>query len=186
MRKKNFILINLLLLFVLSDFSKNIQDDIFDYKGGMNHEYELKLAFIKQFPLFIEWPKDKDNIKNNDFVIGIYGTNNFKEFIKDLEYRVINNKPVKVIEVTSYSKIKDLDILFISHGSKKQITDLITICQKNKVLSISDRMGMIEKGIMINFFIENNNIRFELNKTILDNQHFKVSSRLWRMGKIIE
>lgn len=184
MRNKKFILINLLLFLVTNVFPINIEDNIIGFQGKMNHEYELKLAFIKQFPLFIEWPKN--DVKNSNFVIGIYGTNNFTDFIKDLKHRTINNKTVKLIEVVSFSTVKDLDILFISNGSKKQITDLITLCQKNKVLSISDRMGMVEKGIMINFFIENNNIRFQLNKKAFDNQNFKVSSRLWRMGKIIE
>lgn len=184
MIKKNFILLSILCLLGVAAFSINIQHTIFDYKREMSHEYELKLAFIKQFPLFIKWPED--DLQNDEFIIGIYGTNHFKEFVKDLEYRVINNKTVKVIEITSYSNVKDLDILFISYGTKKQITDLIALCKKNNVLSISDRMGMIEKGIMINFFIENNNIRFELNKKVFDDQRFKVSSRLWRMGKIIE
>ena len=59
----------------------------------MSHEYELKLAFIKQFPLFIQWPQE--HVEHNEFVIGIYGTNHFKPFLKDLEIRSINDKPMQ-------------------------------------------------------------------------------------------
>lgn len=187
LKKKTFHIFILLLCFFLSSFSPLIHEEkVVETNDILSHEYELKLAFIKQFPLFITWPIEHVNErKNNPFTIGIYGENKFFPFYRNLEVRTIQGRPIKMVNINRISDINQLDILFISEATKKELTGILTQAQKYNVLTISDRTGMTQKGVMINFFIENNTVRFELNKKILDNNRFRVSSKLWRIAKII-
>ncbi len=151
-----------------------------------NHEYALKLAFIKQFPLFITWSdKRVKERKQKPFTIGVYGENKFKKFNEEFEIRIIQGRPVKMMPIKNLEDMHQLDILFISNANKKELIKIIDLANKYQILTIADRTGMAQKGVMINFFLEENTVRFELNRKSLNDCQFKVSSKLWRIAKII-
>ncbi len=183
MKRKLAYIFVVLLCFSLSSFFplKRLAKE-----GIANHEYALKLAFIKQFPLFITWPeKHVKKRKKMPFTIGVYGINKFREFNEDFEIRIIQGRPVKIVDIKKPSDIHQTDILFISNTTKKELTKIIEQAQQHHVLTIADKVGMAQKGVMINFFIEKNTVRFELNRKSLNTSQFKVSSKLWRIAKVI-
>ncbi|MCP4521759.1 MAG: YfiR family protein [Cytophagales bacterium] len=137
--------------------------------------------------MFIEWPiEHQKNMQEHPFRIGIYGENKFKPYSRSIQIKTIKGKPIELINITQVADVKELDILFLSEFKKKDLPEILNHAKESKILTIAEQYGAGKKGVMINFYIENNTVRFELNKTVLDENNFKVSSKLWRMAKIIQ
>jgi hypothetical protein len=55
-----------------------------------------------------------------------------------------------------------------------------------KTLTVSELPGFASRGGVINFFVENNKVRFEINPATAQSEGLKISSQLLSVGKIVE
>jgi hypothetical protein len=53
------------------------------------------------------------------------------------------------------------------------------------VITVGDTVGYANKGVMINFFLENNKVRFEINIDMFKQKNMQVSSKLLSLAKIV-
>lgn len=174
---KNRIIFLPIVLFLMILFSEQ--------KGFTEvHEYELKAAFIAKFTGFITWP-DSDYI--TDFKICVIGVNPFgKSLEKTFQNKNIQNKKVILKNIIDTEEIPaNCRILFISSSSKKKLDDILKKADLRNTLIIGDTEGYCEKGVLLNFYKENNNIKFEVNKSVLDKSNIKFSYKLLTLAKII-
>ena len=53
------------------------------------------------------------------------------------------------------------------------------------MLVVGDSPGLAEKGAIINFVIEDNKVRFEVNPQAARQAHLQISSKLLRLAKLV-
>jgi hypothetical protein len=160
-------------------------------------EYEVKAAFIFNFLKFIDWPQGK-TAENGPIVIGIIGEDHFgpaTDVFKDksLEEHKLVVKRFEGIEQIKkmpdkdknerLDAIKNCHVLFISQSEQKQIRDIIEIVNNKGTLTVSDSDDFIESGGIINFFTEDNKIRFDINQSAAEKNGLKIRSQLLRLAK---
>jgi Fe-S cluster assembly iron-binding protein IscA len=140
-------------------------------------EYQVKAAFLYNFGKFVEWPTNDFASTNAPLVIGIYGENPFgndlAEVVRD---EFINGHPV-VARTVSLDELKRCHILFIARSEQKNIDEVLKSLDGARVLTVTENMPF-ESGIMINFVLENDRIRFEINNTAAEKVGLKLSSKL--------
>ncbi len=150
-------------------------------------EYLLKAGFLEKFTRFIEWPGET-NIADNTkpFVISVIGENPFdKKLDQIFETTKIKNRKVEIRYISELEEIQDSHILFITKSKEKQLSGILSLTQGKPVLTVSDTDGFGEKGVRINFFIEQNKIRFEINKDAIQKSGLQISYLLLNIAKII-
>ncbi len=98
----------------------------------------------------------------------------------------IYNKRVIINEITELKDIKDCHILFIADSEKKELQKILSITNGLPILTISESEGMAKKGVIINFFEENNKLRFEINESALLKSPLKMSYYLLSTARIID
>ena len=76
-------------------------------------------------------------------------------------------------------------ILFISSSEKKNIEEILTRLGNHDILTVGETEGFARKGVIINFFLEKKNVRFEINVDAATRSNLKLSSRLLRLAHII-
>jgi len=54
------------------------------------------------------------------------------------------------------------------------------------VLIVTEKEGLAQKGATINFYIEENNVKFEINLDAVKAADLQISSKVLRVGKIIQ
>lgn len=147
-------------------------------------EYEYKAAFIERFTRFIEWP---GGIENDTFKIAIIGSNPFKTTLDDLFANLkIKNKNVEIIYTNNMEELTDVNLVYIAASEKKRVNEILAFTDKYSILTIGDSKGFCAKGVHINMYIVDNNIRYEINQGAIEKSNLKVSSLLLASAKIVK
>lgn len=151
-------------------------------------EYRLKAVFLERFTRFIEWP-EKTSISDTSkpFVIKIIGKNPFGDVLKAIYSRTkIKNKPVKIYYISSVEEIKDCQILFIAASMENSLEQILKYTNEKPILTIGDCQGFGQRGVIINFFILNNKVRFEINEKTLNQSRLYLSYLLLNVATVIK
>lgn len=150
-------------------------------------EYLMKTGFIERFTRFINWPNDSvQNDTINPFIITVLGENPFdctlNEFYSDT---MIKKRNVVINYISSISELEPCHILFISGSCKSDLEQILNIANQHAILTISETKGFAKKGVLINFYIDKNKIRFEINQQAFKDSGLKVSHLLLKIAKVV-
>jgi hypothetical protein len=150
-------------------------------------EYTIKGVFIEKFTRFIDWPKNtKMQELNVPVTIGIIGDDPFGDKLLNIYKTVkIKNKSVLIRHLSKISEIEGSDILFISKSKQVEINDILAYTKDKPILTIGDTDDYSQKGVLINFYLSENKIRFEINESAMSHSGLRVSYMLLNLAKII-
>ena len=145
--------------------------------GGIS-EYDVKAAFLYNFGKFIEWPNGSFTSTNSPLLIGIYGDNPFGSDLSTVvQGKIINGHPVVARQV-SFSELKNCQILFICRSEQKNLKKILTALDGAGVLTVSEEMDSSQSGVIINFIVQDDRIRFEIDNSAAEKVGLKISSKL--------
>jgi len=150
-------------------------------------EYEIKAAMLEKFTRLITWPDSSDvNDKSKNFIIGIYGNNPFDEILDNLySNQRIKGKRVKIIYISDVDDISGCNMLFISPASKSTLSKILEITRELPILTIADSKNYAKKGVIINFYLREGQVCFEINKIAAEKVEIKIDYKLLKLARII-
>jgi hypothetical protein len=144
-------------------------------------EYNAKALFIYNFTKYIEW---QDLDETSDFNIGVYQKCDILEPLKVIAYsKKIQNKKINIHQFNDQTKELNCNILFISDNtSNDSYINLIKKTNRKNLLIISESKKIFQLGSSINFLIQNNKIKFEINLQAIEKADLKISSQLLKLA----
>ncbi len=162
-----------------------------------NREYKIKAAFLYNFIKFVDWPEDKSADQNKPIIIGIIGKDPFGDAFEPMTKKQIKGRNGLIKRFEGIEKLKKsgktdksiveslrrCHLIFICSSEKENLTDVINLVDKHGVLTVGETPGMLKSGGMINFVVEENKVRFEINLTTAKNNKLKIRSQLLRLAK---
>lgn len=129
--------------------------------AGITTENQLKTVYIYNFMRFVQWPENK--IQQPTRQVCIYPSNHFGELLLQLEQRKIADKKIKVKVLSRLAEIKSCHVVFLNSISKAKLIKVVAIAEKHHVLTISDQHQFTNKGGMIQLFVKQGKIHFNIN-----------------------
>lgn len=123
---------------------------------------KIKAVYIYGFTKYFEWTNNKDG----NFTITVLGDN--VNLLNELG-NTVRNKSVgaQKIELKSHNSIGEIDqtsILYITPDKSHLLSEALVKFKGKSVLIITEKQGMAKVGATINFIVEENKQKFELNK----------------------
>lgn len=157
------------------------------YGFAQANVYVLKAVYLEKFSRFVTWPEESAmNDTDEPFVISVIGktplTNNMEQIYS---IQKINNKKVVIKRISHLYEIENSHILVIAESERKNLQNIITLTKNLPILTIAESAGFAEKGVLINFYEENNKLRFEINETAVLQSPLKMSFYLLNSAKIV-
>ena len=150
-------------------------------------EYTMKAIAFEKLALFITWPAN--SLKNNhsqEFVIAVLGQNPFGDVLENIyKNKKIKDKKVKIVYVKKLQQLPECQILFISKTDSEKLQKILDYLKGKPILTISDTEGFAQAGCFINYYLNEDKLRFEINQKALQNAGFTIDYRLLRVSKII-
>lgn len=158
-------------------------------------EYEIKAAFIYNFLKFVDWPPDKPVFNRGEITIGIIGQDHFAGAFDAFKDKQVKDCNVTVRRFESFEKLQNAPaqqraenlgqchILFICDSERSRIPEIIKLVSQQGVLTVSDTDRFLQAGGVINFVLEDNKIRFEINATAAERAKLEMRSQLLRLAK---
>lgn len=150
-------------------------------------EYQVKAAFLYNFTRFVEWPPEAFPKPNDPIMICILGENPFGSALEQITRgKLVSDRSIRVKEVGSGQEGRACQVLFISSSERKEIRAILGELRGASVLTVGDAQRSAEEGCIIEFLLENNKVRFEINTTAADHARLKISSKLLNLAKAVK
>jgi hypothetical protein len=158
-------------------------------------EYRVKAAYIRRFGDYVSWPAKFSPDGPKRFVIGVVGKDPFgKEILDHLATLTVGDNKIVIKRFDSCAAIEPCHVLFLApEGSaaengmttEQRLVEVRKRVNGNPVLLVSDKTGLGTKGSMINFYLEDNRARFEINPGEAKKAGLTINSNLLKVGKVV-
>lgn len=140
---------------------------------------ELQAAYIQKFINYIEWPASS----NSQFMIAVYQNENEFEAMKGaLEGKKIQDRSAVVVHLTKFDHTQNYEIVHVKtfdHSTAKELHKLLN----KPTLVIAQDLEALTKEVVINFFLENGKLRFDINIERANEINLKINSRLLKLAR---
>jgi hypothetical protein len=153
--------------------------------GKTDRQAPFMAVYLLHFANFIEWPETVSSDKAS-FTICFYAKGNVETAIRELEGEQVKNSVIKLISAPKEDVLHQCQIIFIEQQNIKLFPVIKQNTQESAVLFVSDKAGFIEQGGTLEYFIENNKLRFAVNAELAKEKGLILSSKLLRIAKIVE
>lgn len=148
-------------------------------------EYQVKAAFLYNFLKFVEWPEEHSTVSNAAITLCILGNDPFGDIMNGFKDKQVAGKKVVVRQLRSTSSLRDCQALFISESEKGDVESITESARGLHILTIGDTARFAQKGVIINMYMENNKVRFEINIDSAKQAGLRIDSRLLNLATIV-
>jgi len=146
-------------------------------------EYQVKAAYLYNFGKFVRWPAAG---KNNSFAICILGRDPFGAILDEtLAGESIDGQKVTAMRLARVQDAPTCRILFISSSESGRLSEILAALGKAGVLTVSDMPQFTQRGGMIQFVLEGDRVRFEVNLAAAQRSGLKLSSELLKVATAV-
>jgi YfiR/HmsC-like len=149
-------------------------------------DYDVKAVYLYNFGRFVEWPGKVDATQGGSFTVCVLGQDPFGPSLDTtLAGETIGGKTVVAKRISSAQESGNCQILFLSFTEASRLNKIITDLDKKAVLTVSDMPQFVKSGGMIQFVLEKNRIRFEVNLTATQRAGLTLSSELLKVATVV-
>lgn len=147
--------------------------------------YSVKAAFIYNFIKFVEWPTTGFKDAQSPYVVGVIGKDPFGPDLKNaMANKTVNGRPIVVIPVSD-EETRNCHALFVSNSEKRRLKAILDRVTGSPILTIGETEEFAQIGGIINFVLEDNKVRFQINIEAAKRADLKIHSTLLNLAKVI-
>jgi hypothetical protein len=141
------------------------------------NEYQLKAAFVYQFPQFVEWPAPAWQSATG-VQICILRPNPFGRELEALvRGESLNGRPFVIREITGPDGVSGCHVLFI-RGTAPAGSEVLKAARGSSVLTVGEGERFLDEGGIIALRIVERRVRFEVNAAGAQRVGLRISSQL--------
>ena len=148
------------------------------------HEYEIKAAFLYNFVKFVEWPNEVLP-ETSDITVCIMGGDPSVDPLESINGRTVRGRRLSVRRIRAIKDVESCHVLFISSSEESRLPQVMQNLHGSSVLTVGEVERFIASGGIINFVVERNKIRFEINPTGAERARLKLSSQLLSLARVV-
>jgi hypothetical protein len=144
-------------------------------------EYEVEAAYLSNFGRFVEWPARP--APREPFNVCVFGQDPFGPLLDGaLKGENIGGAPLVAKRLSGMDEASGCRILFIGSSKEAQLAAVLAALGTSNVLTVSDIPGFTRRGGMIQFVLDGNRVRFEINSNAAKRAGLALSSQLLKLG----
>lgn len=148
-------------------------------------EYQVKAVFLHNFGKYVNWPAKAFAASSAPFVIGIIGDDPFGEAFVPLLKKSVQNRPLEIRRLANANAAAGCHVLFISRSEQGNLAGILTTLKTSSALTVSDMEGFTDHGGMIQLVLQDNRIRFDVNRGAAQQAGLTLSSNLLKLATVV-
>ncbi len=143
---------------------------------------DAQAMFIYNFSRLVEWPS---SAKSGEFTIGVLGNSQLTTSLTGfVAGKKVGGQSINIKQFGSVDEISDCHILFVSFGKSSKMSEIQGKLNGTNSLIIGEKKDLVASGAAISFVIDENKLRFQLNKANAERYQLKVSKSLEEMAML--
>ncbi len=149
-------------------------------------EYQVKAAFLYNFAKFIDWPAKTFQASLSPFTFCVVGEDSLGSDLETLvSGKQVKERKIIVRRLRSVQGLEGCQVVFIGAEETARSATLLRTSRNMAVLTVGETQEFAQQGGIVNFFLEDNKVRIEINVDGADRSGLKISSRLLKLAKVI-
>jgi hypothetical protein len=145
--------------------------------------HEIHAAMLYNFIKYIQWPNEAEV---GDFVVGVYGDENMFNTLKQwYDGKPKGSKKYVIKKLASGDEAGTCQVIYVGKNKNRDFESVKNSIAGKSVLTITDGVGLGQKGSCINFKVIDGKLKFELNQGAVSSANLKVSTQLSSMAILI-
>ena len=149
-------------------------------------EYQVKAAFLYNFAKFVEWPPDPRPPARNSILVCVAGGDPFGRVLdQTILDKTANGQRFVIQRFRGEEDVRGCQILFTGSSDQTYLRSLLANLKGASVLTVGESEGFLQLGGIINFTLEENRVRFEINVDAAERARLKISSKLLSVAKVV-
>jgi len=149
-------------------------------------EYQIKAGFFFNFTRFVEWPEDAFATPTSPIVACIVGETPLTDLLTGVALgKVVNGRAVSITWVKPADDFRACNLLFISEAAERRTSEILARLRKTHTLTVGENPGFPRAGGMINFSIQDNKVKLEMNLDAATRAGLKVNSKLIAVSRLV-
>ncbi len=146
--------------------------------------YEVEAAFVHNIAKFVEWPASVG--AKGALRLCILGQGPFGKAAENLlRDKPIDNMVWSVVPVDTSANLRECQVLFIESSEAGNLPRLLDSLKGSPILTVGNTGGYGEQGVIVNFYLEQDKVRFEINNDSAGRAGLKISSQLLKLARIV-
>jgi hypothetical protein len=146
----------------------------------------VKAVYLYNFGRFVHWPPTATAGKRDSFSICILGQDPFGPSLDStLAGETLDGKPLAVKRISTPGDAGECRILFISSTEENHLKEILAALDESSILTVSDMPAFSRRGGMIQFVLEGDKVRFEINLTKAETAKLTLSSELLKVATTV-
>ena len=146
-------------------------------------EYQVKAVYLFNFGRFVEWPSSVAAARSQSFAVCVLGQDPFGPALDaTLAGEIIDRAPVVAKRIPKAEEAAACRVLFISSSENNQLREVLAAIDKASVLTVSDMPQFARRGGMVQFLLDGNRVRFEVNLAATQRVGLNLSSDLLKLA----
>ena len=152
---------------------------------SLDREQQIKAAFLYNFVKFVDWPIEVLPETSDTISICVLGDDPFYETLETIKGKTVKGRRLAVRRVGAVKDLESCHVAFIGAAEEKRLPQLMQRLQGSSVLTVGDMEGFTQSGGIINFVVEKNKVRFEINVNRAERARLKLSSQLLGLARVV-
>jgi len=153
--------------------------------GAQFEEYDVKANIVGRFLEFVIWPAD---IREGPLRMAVLGGGKLSQTVQRFAREwVIKGRSVEVVQVDSLDEVDEsFHVLLIPAQAGKDLGVLPERLVDHPVLTVGEYPEALSRGVQINFYIDQERVRFEIHPGAVLRSGLIFSADLYRLARIVE
>ena len=149
-------------------------------------EFEVKAAYLFNFAKFVKWPSSIES-ENDTFPMCVLGSDPFGPVLDStVAGEKIGGRTVIVRRISSASEAAKCRILFVSSAEQSRLGSIMAAVSRMPVLTVSDIDGFVDRQGVIEFVMDHDRVRFEVNLAAAEKAGLTLSSELLKVATAVK
>jgi YfiR/HmsC-like len=149
--------------------------------SAVSDEMSVKVGFLVNFAKFVEWSTpDSDPLEfcviGNDRIAARLETS--------VVGKSIGTRSLTVRNRPDLAQLSSCSVIYIGRTDKKVASQVGQLVAGKSILTVSEFPELGSQGVVINFFLDQERVRFEVHLGVLRLAGLKMSSRLLMLARI--
>src|SRR5579864_1476317 len=156
-------------------------------QGDSADEYELKAAMLYNLTQFVEWPASAFPNPKAPILLCILGRDPFGVSLSSTVPKdTVNGRPVLILRTQREDEVRSCHVLYISTSERKSTAQIFSTLNGSSVLTVGEIPHFAARGGMVQFALEDQQIRFDINVDAASRAGLKISSKLLMLAQIVK
>ena len=149
-------------------------------------EYQLKAAFLLNFAKFVEWPASAFPNNRSSINLCVIGDDPFGSALDQIIIgKKIDGRDISALRKRRQEDLRTCQMVFVSRSEEKFLPEILNSLKSVTALVVGESPDFAAHGGDIQFYMDDNKVRFCVNVDAVQRAHLIVSAKLLALAVIV-